>query len=46
MPENLYPQLPTVPPISQEVSTLRWSGNTTKTLRTLKRNILKSNENI
>ena len=46
MPENLYPQLPTAPPIGQEVSTLRWSGNTTKTLRTLKRNILKSNGNI
>ena len=46
MPENLYPQLPTAPPISQESSTLRWSGNTTKTLRILKRNMLKSNGDI
>ena len=46
MPENLYPQLPTAPPIVKKVSTLRWSESTAKTLRTLKRNILKSNGNI
>ena len=37
MPENLYPQLPTAP--SDESST-------TKTLRTLRKNMLKSNGNI
>ena len=47
MPENLYPQLPTAPPISQESFNIEMvRENTTKTLRTLKRNILKSNGNI
>ena len=46
MPENLYPQLPSAPSMSQESSTLRWSGSTIKTLRILKKNIMKSNGNI
>ena len=37
MPENLYPQLPTVPLISQESSNIEMVRNTTKTLRILKR---------
>ena len=46
MPENIYPQLPTAPPMSQESFNIEMSGNITKTLQTLKRNILKSNGNI
>ena len=46
MPENLYPQFPTAPPINQESFNIEILGNITKTLRTLKRNILKSNGNI
>ena len=46
MPENLYPNLPSMPSMSQKVSTLRWLESTIKTLRILKKNILKSNGNI
>ena len=46
MPEDLYPQLPTAPPISQESFNIEMSGNITKTLQMLERNILKSNGNI
>ena len=46
MPENLYPQLPTAPPISQESFNIEMVRNTTKTLRTLRKNIVKSNGNI
>ena len=44
MPENLYPHLLTAPSMNQE--SLRWSGNIIKTFRTLRKNILKSNENV
>ena len=48
MPENLYPQLPTAPPISQESFNIEMVRKyyIAKTLRTLERNILKSNGNI
>ena len=42
MPENLYPQLPTAPPISQESFNIGMVKNTIKTLRILKNNILES----
>ena len=41
MPENLYPQLPTAPSFNIEMV-----RKYHETLRTLKRNILKSNGNI
>ena len=43
MSENLYPQLPTAPPINQESFNIEM---VMKTLRNLKRNILKNNGNI
>ena len=46
MPENLYPQLSTAPPISQESFNIEMVRKTIKTLRILKRNMLKSNGNI
>ena len=46
MLENFYPQLPTVPSMSQKVSTLKWSENVIKTLRILRKNIQKSNGSI
>ena len=45
MTENLYPQLPIVPPMSRGSFNIEWSENPTKTLRTLRKNILKSNGN-
>ena len=45
MPENLYPQLPTEPPMNQESFNIEMV-RTTKTLRILKRNMLKSNGDI
>ena len=46
MPENLYPQLPTAPPMNQESFNIEVVEDTIKTLRILKRDILKSNRNI
>ena len=46
MPENLYPQLPTAPSMSQESFNIEMVRSTTKTLRILRKNILKSNANI
>ena len=46
MPENLYPQLPTAPPISQESFNIEMVRKYYQALRTLKRNILKNNGNI
>ena len=45
VPENLYLNLPSAPLMSQEVSTLRQSGNIIKTLWILRTNIMKSNGN-
>ena len=46
MPENLYPQLPSAPLMSQESFNIEMARNTIKTLRTLRKNTLKSNGNI
>ena len=46
MPENVYPHLPTAPSMSQESFNIEMVRGITKTLQTLKRNILKSNGNI
>ena len=46
MPENLYPQLPTAPPISQESFNIEMVRKYYQDMRILKNNILESNENI
>ena len=46
MPENLYPQLPTAPSISQESFNIEMVRKYYQDIENLKRNILKSNGNI
>ena len=46
MSKNLYPQLPTVPPISQESFNIGMVRKYYQDIANLKRNILKSNGNI
>ena len=46
MPENLYPQLPTVPSISQESFNIEMVRKCYQDIANLKENILKSNGNI
>ena len=46
MPENLYPQLPTAPLISQESFNIEMVRKYYQDIANLKRNILKSNRNI
>ena len=46
MPENLYPQLPTAPLMSQESFNFEMVRNTIETLQILKKNIMKSNGSI
>ena len=46
MPENLYPQLPTAPPISQESFNIEMVRKYYQEIANLRRNILKSNGNI
>ena len=46
MPENLYPQLPTAPPISQESFNIEMVRKYYQDIANLKENILKSNRNI
>ena len=46
MPENLYPQLLTAPPISQESFNIEMVRKYYQDIANLKRNILKSNGNI
>ena len=46
MPENLYLQLPTVPPISQESFNIEMVRKYYQDIANLKENILKRNGNI
>ena len=46
MPENLYPQLPTVLPISQESFNIEMVRKYYQDIANLRKNILKSNRNI
>ena len=46
MSENLYPQLPTAPPISQESFNIEMVRKYYQDIVNLKENILKSNGNI
>ena len=46
MPENLYPQLLTAPPMNQESFNIEMVRKHYQDIATLKRNILKSNGNI
>ena len=46
MPENLYPQLSSAPPISQESFNIEVVRKYYQDIAILKRNILKSNGNI
>ena len=46
MPENLYPQLPTAPPMNQESFNVEVVRRYYQDMRILKRDMLKSNGNI
>ena len=46
MPENLYPHLPTAPPISQESFNIEMVRKYYQDIANIKKNILKSNGNI
>ena len=46
MPENLYPNLPTAPPMSQESFSIEMVRKYYQDIANLKENILKSNGNI
>ena len=46
MPENIYPQLPTAPPMSQESFNIEMVKKYYQDIANLKENMMKSNGNI